>query len=120
MVSPDGGGFSAATDRALARLGRTRRVALSVPHFLFMLDTLANSDLVAVLPERLVRNAPQLRVLAPPLEIEGFDIRCCGTSACIAIPPSNGCASRLWRRCKPELSPNKSRSSCPQALSVKA
>ncbi|MDI6635379.1 LysR family transcriptional regulator [Pantoea dispersa] len=74
MVSPDGGGFSAATDRALATLGRTRRVALSVPHFLFMLDTLASSDLVAVLPERLVRNAPQLRVLAPPLQIEGFDI----------------------------------------------
>ncbi|QFS59310.1 LysR family transcriptional regulator [Pantoea dispersa] len=74
MVSPDGGGFSAATDRALATLGRTRRVALSVPHFLFMLDTLASSDLVAVLPERLVRNAPQLTVLAPPLQIEGFDI----------------------------------------------
>jgi hypothetical protein len=26
-----------------------------VPHFLFMLETLRNSDLVAVLPERLVR-----------------------------------------------------------------
>ncbi|GHK54572.1 hypothetical protein KPZU09_43080 [Klebsiella pneumoniae] len=55
IVSPDGGGFSAATDIALANLGLTRRVVLSVPHFLFMLETLRNSDLVAVLPERLVR-----------------------------------------------------------------
>ncbi len=50
IVSPDGGGFSAATDIALANLGLTRRVVLSVPHFLFMLETLRNSDLVAVLP----------------------------------------------------------------------
>jgi DNA-binding transcriptional LysR family regulator len=55
IVSPDGGGFSAATDSALANLGLARRVVLSVPHFLFMLETLRNSDLVAVLPERLVR-----------------------------------------------------------------
>ncbi|HCU2191303.1 TPA: LysR family transcriptional regulator, partial [Klebsiella variicola] len=54
IVSPDGGGFSAATDTALANLGLARRVVLSVPHFLFMLETLRNSDLVAVLPERLV------------------------------------------------------------------
>jgi DNA-binding transcriptional LysR family regulator len=74
MVSPDGGGFSAATDVALAKLGRSRRVVLSVPHFLFMQETLTNSDLVAVLPERLVRNATQLTTLQPPIEIAGFDI----------------------------------------------
>ncbi|WP_312664413.1 LysR family transcriptional regulator [Pantoea sp. CTOTU49201] len=74
MVSPDGGGFSAATDTALAKLGRSRRVVLSVPHFLFMQETLANSDLVAVLPERLVRHASQLAVIDLPLEVPGFDI----------------------------------------------
>ncbi|MGA6627197.1 LysR family transcriptional regulator, partial [Klebsiella sp. K792] len=50
IVSPDGGGFSAATDSALTNLGLARRVVLSVPHFLFMLETLRNSELVAVLP----------------------------------------------------------------------
>ncbi|WP_336778476.1 LysR family transcriptional regulator [Pantoea sp. USHLN256] len=74
MVSPDGGGFSAATDEALAQLGRSRRVVLSVPHFLLMQETLVNSDLVAVLPERLVRHATQLTVVDPPLAIAGFDI----------------------------------------------
>lgn len=74
LVSPDGGGFRTATDLALAKLGRRRQVVLSVPHFLFMLDVLANSDLVAVLPERLVRHAPHLTVLDLPLEVPGFDI----------------------------------------------
>ena len=74
MVSPDGGGFSAATDHALAKLGRSRRVVLSVPHFLFMQETLANSDLVAVLPERLVRHTSHLAVVDLPLEVPGFDI----------------------------------------------
>ena len=74
IVSPDGGGFSAATDTALANLGLTRRVVLSVPHFLFMLETLRNSDLVAVLPERLVRGQSGLVVVEPPLAVAGFDM----------------------------------------------
>lgn len=74
IVSPDGGGFSAATDSALAKIGRTRRVVLSVPHFLFMLEVLASSDMVAVLPERLVRRSTHLQVIEPPLDVPGFDI----------------------------------------------
>ncbi|WP_202024133.1 LysR family transcriptional regulator [Klebsiella quasipneumoniae] len=74
IVSPDGGGFSAATDTALANLGLTRRVVLSVPHFLFMLETLRNSDLVAVLPERLVRGQSGLAVVEPPLAVAGFEM----------------------------------------------
>lgn len=74
IVSPDGGGFSAATDIALANLGLTRRVVLSVPHFLFMLETLRNSDLVAVLPERLVRGQSGLVVVEPPLAVAGFEM----------------------------------------------
>ncbi|WP_437887401.1 LysR family transcriptional regulator [Phytobacter sp. V91] len=74
IVSPDGGGFSAMTDEVLARSGLKRKVVLSVPHFLFMLETLANSDLVAVLPERLVKNNTQLQVVEPQLPLPGFDM----------------------------------------------
>ena len=70
IVSPDG----AATDSTLANLGLTRRVVLSVPHFLFMLETLRNSELVAVLPERLVRGAGGLMVVEPPLAVAGFEM----------------------------------------------
>lgn len=74
IVSPDGGGFLAATDTALANLGRARRVVLSVPHFLFMLEALRNSELVAVVPERLVRGTSGLTVVDPPLAVAGFDM----------------------------------------------
>lgn len=74
IVSPDGGGFSAATDAALAEKGLSRRVVLSVPHFLFMLEALARTDLVAVLPERLVKETRTLRVVEPPVEVAGFDM----------------------------------------------
>ena len=74
MVSPDGGGFYGMTDRALADVGLTRRVVLSVPHFLFVISVLTQSDLVAMLPERLVRNQPLLQRLEPPLAVPGFEM----------------------------------------------
>lgn len=74
IVSPEGGGFQAATDEALAARGLKRNVVLSVPHFLFMLDVLARTDLVAVLPERLVATTGALQVVDPPLDLPGFDM----------------------------------------------
>ncbi|WP_421595170.1 LysR family transcriptional regulator [Rahnella sp. PD4] len=74
MVSPDGGGFYGYTDTALAAAGLTRRVVLSVPHFLFVLQVLMTTDLVAMLPERLVRGNPALQITEAPLDVPGFDM----------------------------------------------
>jgi len=74
IVSPDNGGFHGATDTALAARGLARRVALSVPHFLFLEAVLANTDLVAMVPSRLIRHNTALQVAAPPLEIPGFEM----------------------------------------------
>ncbi|WJV52723.1 LysR family transcriptional regulator [Prodigiosinella aquatilis] len=74
IVSPDGGGFQGITDNMLSTMGLTRRVVLSVPHFLFVLSVLANTDLVAMLPSRLVRNNSLLQVVEPPLEVPGFEM----------------------------------------------
>jgi DNA-binding transcriptional LysR family regulator len=74
VVSPGGGGFAGPTDEALAEKGLTRRVALSVPHFLFMVSVLARTDMVAMLPERLARGAAGLRVLEAPLEVPGYEM----------------------------------------------
>ncbi|POA64016.1 LysR family transcriptional regulator [Pseudomonas sp. GW531-T4] len=74
VVSPDGGGFHGVTDSALGEVGLTRRVVLSVPHFLFVLSALASSDLVAMLPARLVRDNPALKVVEPPLEVPGYEM----------------------------------------------
>ncbi|WP_326429882.1 LysR family transcriptional regulator [Stutzerimonas frequens] len=73
IVSPDGGGFHAATDDALAGHGLKRRVVLSVPHFLFLRSVLESTDLVAMLPERLVEGAA-LQVVEAPLEIPGYEM----------------------------------------------
>ncbi|QQX56362.1 LysR family transcriptional regulator [Pseudomonas chlororaphis] len=74
VVSPDGGGFHGVTDSALGEVGLTRRVVLSVPHFLFVLSALASTDLVAMLPARLVRDNPALKVVEPPLEVAGYEM----------------------------------------------
>lgn len=74
IVSPDGGGFHGVTDTALAERGMTRRVALSVPHFLFLGAVLASTDLVAMVPARLVRGNAALRVVEPPLDVPGFEM----------------------------------------------
>jgi DNA-binding transcriptional LysR family regulator len=39
-----------------------------------MLEALATSDLVAVLPERLVKKAGALQVVEPPVPLPGFDM----------------------------------------------
>lgn len=72
IVSPNGGGFSGITDKALAQAGLSRRVVLSVPHFLFVISALCGSDLVAMVPERLVRGNAALRVVPPPVDVPGY------------------------------------------------
>lgn len=72
IVSPDGGGFAGPTDAALAERGMTRRVVLSVPHFGFMRRLIEETDLVGLLPSRLVGDRSALCVVRPPLDVQGF------------------------------------------------
>jgi len=74
IVSPDGGKFHGVTDAALAAAGLARRVVLSVPHFLFMRAVLESTDLVGMLPARLVRGDRALRVVEPPLQVPGYEM----------------------------------------------
>jgi DNA-binding transcriptional LysR family regulator len=58
---------------ALAAHKRKRRVVLSVPNFLMLPEVIARSDLVALAPERIVRDrADRLQLLAPPIPVPGF------------------------------------------------
>ncbi|WP_066736438.1 LysR family transcriptional regulator [Cupriavidus sp. D384] len=74
IVSPDGGGFFGVTDEALAAAGMSRRVALSVPHFLYVAAVVAGTDLVAMLPARLVVDNPALQVVDAPVEVPGYEM----------------------------------------------
>jgi DNA-binding transcriptional LysR family regulator len=72
LVSYAGGSLSGVTDEALARVGRTRRVTVSVTSFLVLPDILLTSDLIAVVPSRLAQGVGGLAVVEPPLAIPGF------------------------------------------------
>ncbi|BCQ27958.1 LysR family transcriptional regulator (plasmid) [Caballeronia sp. NK8] len=74
IVSPDGGGFFGPTDATLATLGMKRHVALSVPHFLFVRSVLATTDLVSMQPLRLAKHWPELRIVAPPVDVPGYEM----------------------------------------------
>ncbi|RMR01954.1 LysR substrate-binding domain-containing protein [Pseudomonas syringae group genomosp. 7] len=72
LVSPAGGGFHGVADEALEKLGRSRRVTVSVTSFLVLPEILMCSDLIAVVPRRLAVHQVGLRSLEPPVEIPGF------------------------------------------------
>jgi len=75
VVSPRGGGFGGPVDTALGKLGRKRSIAVSTASFLFVPELVARSDLIATVPERLVRGrADGVQVLEPPLAVDGFTI----------------------------------------------
>ncbi|GGF72467.1 transcriptional regulator [Azorhizobium oxalatiphilum] len=72
LVSFGGSPFHGATDEALAALGRTRRVTVSLGSFLAVPGLLRASDLISVVPRRLVEGMAGLALRAPPVEVAGF------------------------------------------------
>ncbi|GLK50440.1 transcriptional regulator [Brevundimonas intermedia] len=72
LMSHDGSQFRGATDKALAAVGRSRRVAAVVPSFLVLIDLVRHSDLTAMVPSRLVADATDLVIQPPPLTVSGF------------------------------------------------
>ncbi|MCC8396858.1 LysR family transcriptional regulator [Paraburkholderia sp. MMS20-SJTR3] len=75
IVSLRGGGFATPVDDALAALGLRRNVVLSAASFLFVPDIAARSDLVALVPQRLVRDhADMLRIVECPIPVPGFEV----------------------------------------------
>jgi DNA-binding transcriptional LysR family regulator len=75
LVSPQGGGFFGAVDEALLTMGRKRNVARSIPSFLLAASLLANSDLIAVMPERIAPLLGNDFIAEPvPIALEGFPV----------------------------------------------
>jgi DNA-binding transcriptional LysR family regulator len=75
MVSPRGGSFTTPVDEVLDAQGLRRRVVVSASTFHSVLDLVERSDLVALVPSRMVEGRPiRLRVLEPPLPVPGFAI----------------------------------------------
>lgn len=96
LISPRGeeGGH---VDTALARLGKHRRVALTVPHFLVAPHVIASSNLIITLPERTARAFAEpldlvLRSVPPEIGLVGFSM------ACVAHERSRTDPAHRWFR----------------------
>jgi DNA-binding transcriptional LysR family regulator len=75
LVSPEGGGFKGATDVLLEARHRKRKVVASVPHFLLIPELVRRSDMVAMLPSRLLEGRAQgLQLVEAPIQPPGFDM----------------------------------------------
>lgn len=72
LISYHGGSFSGVTDKALQAMGLQRNVSLSVQNFIVLPELLEQSDLLAVVPERLIIHFNNLKRFEPPLKIQGF------------------------------------------------
>src|SRR5262249_24402682 len=75
LIAPRGESHVGVVDEQLARIGKKRRVALEIPHFLVAPYVVASTDLVLTLATRVARElGPQLglRTIAPPTEIPRF------------------------------------------------
>lgn len=71
LVSTEGH-FTGVTDEALAQLNLTRRVGMSVNSFQVIPDILRLTDMIAVVPHRMVLTNNDLIILPLPLKVPGF------------------------------------------------
>ena len=93
VVSLRGGDFSTSVDETLAALGIRRNVVLSAASFLFVPGMVAHSDLVALVPQRLVSNrADDLRIVECPVAVQRFEV------GMLWHERSNGHAGQRWVR----------------------
>lgn len=74
VVSLNGGNFFTPIDQALETLGYSRRVVLSAASFLLIPEIVAQSNLVALVPQRLVAGSTDLKVVASPIDSAGFSV----------------------------------------------
>ncbi|MCP8690043.1 LysR family transcriptional regulator [Marinobacterium sedimentorum] len=74
VVSLDGGNFLTPIDQALKTLGHSRKVVLSAASFLVVPEIVAQSNLVALVPARLVAGRTDLRMVSSPIASAGFSV----------------------------------------------
>jgi DNA-binding transcriptional LysR family regulator len=77
LVVSQSGGTYGFVDEVLEKRGRSRKIALTVPNFMFALATIADTDLIAALPRRLVAlHAARFNVIGiePPIPLGHFRI----------------------------------------------
>lgn len=87
LVAPNGLNMHSETDKILAQTGHARTVGIAVPSFLVAQHLLASTDLLGMLPARLLSGASDsLFVADPPIDVPSFDIICAWSARLHADP----------------------------------
>lgn len=63
LISYQGGSFYGVTDETLSKLGLSRKVSISVQNFIVLPELLQQSDLLAVVPKRLVKGSDNIHFI---------------------------------------------------------
>lgn len=93
IVSPSGGNFTTPIDDALATLGHQRKVVMSAASFLIVPEIVSASDLVALVPKRLLRDqSDRFLIIDVSWLAEQFDV------SLIWHERSHGHAGQRWIR----------------------
>jgi DNA-binding transcriptional LysR family regulator len=88
---------SGVVDEALAKLGKARRIAVSVPHFLVAPFIIVESDVIMTVNSRIAytyARALPIRVMPPPLDLPDFPI------SMVWHPRSDKEAAHSWLRAR--------------------
>jgi DNA-binding transcriptional LysR family regulator len=74
LLSPMGGSFESASDQELRKIGKQRNVAYSVPNFEIAMEVVRTTDVLGVLPKRLVGEVgASVASFKLPISIKAFD-----------------------------------------------
>lgn len=69
--------YSGAIDKALDQVGLKRRIAFATPHLMVLPFTLASTDLIAAVPERIAKrlsNLCELKIFELPLDLKPWNV----------------------------------------------
>ena len=85
LISYHGGSFSGVIDQTLKAIGLQRNVSLSVQNFIVLPELLEQSDLLAVVPERLIIHLNNFKHFESPLKFNASPKPLFGTNGHIKI-----------------------------------
>ena len=98
LVSPFRGDAAGPTDEALAAIGRSRTIGLVVPGFSVVGALLERTDLIVVLPERMIGAMRRdLATFEPPVLVEGFELNAYWAPRLHVSPPHRWLRNEIAR-----------------------
>jgi DNA-binding transcriptional LysR family regulator len=100
IVSPRAEGFRGPTDQVLKDIGATRRVGLAVSSFVFLVEAVARSSMIAMAPARLAaQHRDRVSTFVAPVAVPDFTIAMVWHERCHSHPAHSWLRDRMVAFC---------------------